>query len=52
MSEVETKHAEQTGIIGSISLLQSRKAVAKASEARVKQFAEWEVAEQEMIAAS
>jgi len=49
MGEAETKHAEQTGMVGSLSLLQSRKAVAKASDAKVKMFAEWEVAEQETI---
>lgn len=49
MGEAETTHAEQTGMIGSLSLLQSRLAVSKASDAKVKQFAEWEVAEQETI---
>jgi predicted outer membrane protein len=49
MGEAETTHAEQTGMIGSLSLLQSRLAVGKASNEKVKQFAEWEVAEQETI---
>ena len=49
MGEAETKHAEQTGMVGALSLLQSRKAVAKASDAKVKQFATWEVAEQETV---
>ena len=49
MGEAETKHAEQTSMVGSLSLLQSRKAVANASDAKVKQFAAWEVAEQETV---
>ena len=49
MGAAETTHAEQTGMVGSLSLLQSRQAVAKASDAKVKMFAEWEVAEQETI---
>lgn len=49
MGEAETKHAEQTGMVGSLSLLQSRKAVTKATDAKVKQFATWEVAEQETV---
>lgn len=49
MGEAETTHAEQTGMVGSLSLLESRMAATKASDAKVKQFAEWEVAEQETI---
>jgi putative membrane protein len=49
MGEAETKHAEETGMVGSLSLLQSRMAATKATDAKVKQFAEWEVAEQETV---
>jgi len=49
MGEAETTHAKDTGMVGSLSLLQSRLAVEKASDAKVKQFATWEVAEQETI---
>lgn len=49
MGEAETKHAEQTGMVGALSLLQSRKAAVQATDAKVKQFAEWEVAEQETV---
>lgn len=49
MGEAETTHAKDTGMVGSLSLLQSRLAVEKASDAKVKMFATWEVAEQETI---
>jgi len=49
MGEAEMTHAEETGMVGSLSLLQSRLAATKASDAKVKQFAEWEVAEQETV---
>ncbi len=50
MGEAEMTHAEQTGMVGSMSLLQSRMAVEKAADAKVRMFAEFEVAEQETIA--
>lgn len=50
MGEAETKHAEATGMVGSLSLATSRVAVDKASDAMVKKFAGFEVAEQETIA--
>jgi putative membrane protein len=49
MGEAETTHATQTGMVGSLSLLQSRLAVTKASDDMVRQFAEFEVAEQETV---
>jgi len=49
MGEAEMTHAEQTGMVGSLSLLQSRLAVTKATDAKVKEFASFEVAEQETI---
>lgn len=49
MGEAEMTHAKQTGMVGSLSLLQSRLAVQKASDAKVKMFAEFEVAEQETV---
>lgn len=48
--EAETKHAIDTGMVGSLSLATSRVAVTKASDAMVKKFAGFEVAEQETIA--
>ena len=50
MGDAEMTHAEMTGMVGALSLLQSKMAVEKASNADVKQFAEWEVAEQQTIA--
>ena len=50
MGEAELKHTQETKKVGGLSLASSRVAVAKASDAKVKQFAEWEVAEQETIA--
>lgn len=49
MGEAEMTHATETGKVGSLSLLQSRLAVATATDPKVKQFAEWEVAEQETV---
>ena len=49
MGEAETKHAEETAQVGALSLATSRVATEKASDAMVKQFAEFEVAEQETI---
>lgn len=48
--DAEKKHAEQTKMVGSLSLATSRVAVSKASDAMVKDFAKWETAEQETIA--
>ncbi len=50
MGEAEMKHAQETKKVGALSLATSRVAVATASDAKVKQFAQWEVAEQETIA--
>jgi putative membrane protein len=49
-ANAEKKHAEDTKRVGSLSLATSRLAVQKASDAMVKAFAGWEVAEQETIA--
>ncbi|RYE72887.1 MAG: hypothetical protein EOO81_02195, partial [Oxalobacteraceae bacterium] len=49
MGEAEMTHAEQTGMVGSLSLLQSRMAATMASDEKVKMFATWEVAEQETV---
>jgi len=48
--DAEKKHAEQTRMVGSLSLATSRVAATKASDAMVKDFAKWETAEQETIA--
>ena len=48
--DAEKKHADDTKKIGSLSLAASRVAVEKASDPMVKEFAKWEVAEQETIA--
>lgn len=48
--EAEKKHAADTKMVGSLSLATSRVAEEKASDALVKTFAKWEVAEQETIA--
>ncbi|MDQ0458105.1 DUF4142 domain-containing protein [Rhizobium paknamense] len=50
LGENEKKHAEATKRIGSLSLLTSRLAEGQANDAMVKQFAKFEVAEQETIA--
>jgi putative membrane protein len=49
--QTEMQHMEDTMRVGSLSLAASRLAVEKASDAAVKQFAKFEVAEQETIAA-
>jgi putative membrane protein len=48
--DAEKKHAHETKKVGSLSLATSRVAVEKASDPMVKEFAKWEVAEQETIA--
>lgn len=48
--DAEKKHAADTKMVGSLSLSTSRVAEEKASDAMVKAFAKWEVAEQETIA--
>ena len=50
MGKPEMKHAEETAAVGSLSLATSRVAAEKASDAMVKKFAGFEVAEQETIA--
>lgn len=50
MGDAEKKHAEDTKKIGSLSLATSRVAVTKAGDPMVKEFAKWEVGEQETIA--
>jgi predicted outer membrane protein len=50
MGDAETKHAQDTKKVGSLSLASSRVAVEKGSDPMVKAFAKWEVAEQETIA--
>ncbi len=49
MGEAEMTHTEETGKLGSMSLLQSRLAATKATDPKVKMFAEFEVAEQETV---
>ncbi len=49
-SDAEKKHADDTKKVGSLSLATSRVATEKASDPMVKEFAKWEVAEQETIA--
>ncbi|MBW9091942.1 DUF4142 domain-containing protein [Rhizobium wenxiniae] len=48
--DAEKKHAGETKKVGSLSLATSRVAAEKASDPMVKEFAKWEVAEQETIA--
>jgi putative membrane protein len=50
MGKAETDHMQETMKVGSLSLATSRVAVQKASNTQVKQFAQFEVAEQETIA--
>ena len=50
MGEAEMKHAKDTATVGSLSLATSRVALEKAKDAKVKEFAEFETAEQETIA--
>lgn len=49
MGEAEIAHAEETGMVGALSLLQSRMATSMATDEKVKMFATWEVVEQETI---
>lgn len=49
-ADAEKNHADETKKVGSLSLATSRVAVEKASDPMVKEFAKWEVAEQETIA--
>ncbi|PZM14894.1 DUF4142 domain-containing protein [Rhizobium tubonense] len=48
--DTEKKHADETKKVGSLSLATSRVALEKASDPMTKEFAKWEVAEQETIA--
>lgn len=50
MGEAETNHAQQTSMVGALSLLQSRLALQNAENDQVKAFAQFEVTEQETIA--
>jgi len=50
MGDAEMKHAMDTQMVGAMSLAGSRAAVEKASNADVKKFAAFEVAEQETVA--
>lgn len=50
VGDAEKKHAAETKKVGSLSLATSRLAAGKASDTMVKEFAKWEVAEQETIA--
>jgi putative membrane protein len=50
MGEAERKHVMETMAVGSLSLASSRVAVKKARDEDVKEFAQFEVAEQETIA--
>lgn len=49
MGELEMRHVQQTMMLGTVSLEASRTAREKAQNADVKQFAEFEVAEQETL---
>ena len=50
MGDAETQHMKRTMTVGSLSLATSRIALKKATDADVKEFAQFEVAEQETIA--
>lgn len=50
MGEAEMNHAQQTSMVGALSLLQSRLALQNAENDQVKAFAQFEVTEQETIA--
>jgi putative membrane protein len=50
LGKAETDHMQETMKVGSLALATSRVAVQKAQNAQVKQFAQFEVAEQETIA--
>ena len=49
-SDVETQHIKRTAAVGSLSLAVSRIAVKRATNPRLKEFAQFEVAEQETVA--
>src|SRR3954468_13233311 len=49
-SPAEAKHMQDTKRVGAVALATSRLALQKAQNASVKQFAQFEVAEQETIA--
>ncbi|MDI6029152.1 DUF4142 domain-containing protein [Corticibacterium sp. UT-5YL-CI-8] len=50
MGEAEITHAQETKKVGALLLATSRVALTAAADPKVKQFAQWEVAEQETIA--
>jgi putative membrane protein len=50
MGEAETTHAQQTSMVGALSLMQSRLALQNAENDQVQAFAQFEVTEQETIA--
>ena len=50
MSDMQKKHVKETMMVGSLSLALSRIALPKVKHAKVKEFAEFEIAEQETIA--
>lgn len=50
MGEAEMLHAQQTSMVGALSLLQSRIALQNAEHEQVQAFAQFEVTEQETIA--
>ena len=50
VNTAEKKHADDTKKVGSLALATSRVAIEKASDPMTKEFAKWEVAEQETIA--
>jgi predicted outer membrane protein len=50
MGKAETDHMQRTMMVGSLALLTSRVAEKKAQNAAVKQFAQFEIAEQETVA--
>ena len=50
MDDAQAKHMQQTMMCGSLSLITSRMAEKKAQNSKVKEFAKFEVAEQETIA--
>ena len=50
MGEAEMTHAQQTSMVGALSLMQSRLALQNAEHEQVQAFAQFEVTEQETIA--
>ena len=50
MSDAQRKHINDTMAVGSLSLVLSRIALPKADNALLKQFIEFEIAEQETVA--